>query len=229
MIETDYTADFTAARKNMVEHQIRCCKVLDGELLDLLEKLPREAFLPEEIRMLAYMEGHAPLACGQEMLTPLQEAMIMQQLQLQGDEEVLLVGAGSGYFTMLLALRSAHVTACEIHPPLVDTARKNLSNQGIDNADVIHLNAMDKAAVDKALGDRRFDVLVIAAATDDIPSHLGARVHTQGGQRIAFLGHNPLVTLRHEMLHGEACIRSDLMETTLRDIEGVKKPRKLDF
>ncbi len=229
MIESDYTSDFSAARKNMVEHQIRCCKILDGELLDMLERMPREAFLPENMRMMAFMEGHAPLACGQEMLTPLQEATILQQLQLRGDERVLLVGAGSGFLAMLLAMKAKHVTACDIHAQLVEIARNNLSAQGIGNVDVIQLNAMDAAAVEQSLGDGTFDVLVVAAAIDELPPHLAKRVSTNGGQCITFIGHNPLVTLQHELLQGEACVRTPLMETTLSDIEGLPQKRTLDF
>jgi len=228
MIKTDYTAGFEAARKNMVEHQIRCCKVLDADLLDMLETMPREDFLPENIRSMAYMEGHVPLPCGQEMLTPLQEATFLQHLQLQGDESVLLIGAGSGFMTMLLALRAAHVTACELHSDLAEMAKKNLSNHGIINADVLQVNAMDPSAMDTMLKNKRFDVLVIAASLKEIPEHLAQRV-VEGGQMMVFLGDNPVVTLQHRQLQGEACITTPLLETSLLSMEGMVKARVLDF
>ncbi|MDQ6976004.1 MAG: methyltransferase domain-containing protein [Mariprofundaceae bacterium] len=228
MIETDYTTGFEAARKNMVAHQIRCCKVLDADLLDMLETMPRDEFLPENIRSLAYMEGHAPLPCGQEMLTPLQEATFLQHLQLQGHESVLLIGAGTGFMTMLLALRSAHVTACEYHADLASMAKNNLSNHGITNADVLLVNAMDADAMQMMLKKKKFDVLVIAAALADIPLHLRSRV-TENGQIMAFLGSNPVVTLQHKQIQGSACITTPLLETSLLSIEGIKKTRVLDF
>lgn len=228
MIETDYTTGFEAARKNMVEHQIRCCKVLDADLLDMLETMPRDQFLPEDIRSLAYMEGHVPLPCGQEMLTPLQEATFLQHLQLQGNETVLLIGAGSGFLTMLLALRSAHVTACELHPELAEMAKKNLSNHAIVNADVLQVNAMDESAMQRMLKGQKFDVVIIAAAVAETPTHLKSRV-AEGGQMMLFLGNNPVVTLQHSHIHGATCIETSLLETSLLSMEGITKVRMLDF
>ncbi len=228
MIETDYTTGFEAARKNMVEHQIRCCKVLDADLLDMLETIPREEFLPQNIRSMAYMEGHVPLPCGQEMLTPLQEATFLQHLQLRGNESVLLIGAGSGFMTMLLALRAAHVTACELHADLAAMAKKNLTNHGIINADVLQVNAMDTSAMQAMLKNKQFDVLVIAASLKDIPSHLQQRV-VEGGQIMAFLGDAPVVTLQHRHLQGSACITTPLLETSLLGMEGMVKARVLEF
>lgn len=228
MIESDYTAGFEAARKNMVEHQIRCCKILDTDLLDMLSTLPREQFLPEDIQSLAYMEGHVPLPCGQEMLSPLQEATIMQQLQLQGNESVLLIGAGTGFLAMLLALRSTHVTACELHQSLAEMAQANLSSHGISNADIHCVNAMDKAAMDHTLAEKTFDVIVIAAAIQEIPDHIHARLHDQS-QLVSFVGSNPVVTLQHDKIQGPAYINTPLMDTLLLNIEGLPEVRKLDF
>jgi len=84
--------DFETARHNMVENQIRCCKILDPVLLDAFETMPREAFLPDDVKSLAYMEGRIPLPCGQEMLSPLQEGHIMQALDMQDNERVLCAG-----------------------------------------------------------------------------------------------------------------------------------------
>jgi len=228
MIETDYTTGYEAARKNMVEHQIRCCKVLDADLLDMLETMPRDQFLPEDIRSLAYMEGHAPLPNEQEMLTPLQEATILQHLRLQGSESVLLIGAGSGFLATLLAMRAANVTACELHSNLTSIAKKNISDHGVNNVEVIQLNAMDPKATQKALAQQVFDVLVIAAAVEEVPAHLRSYVHDHG-QVISFVGTNPVITMQHEQRQGVANIVTPLLEASLLPIEGIPKVRKLDF
>ena len=117
------TIDFQTARRNMVDNQIRCCKVLDTEVLELLETMPREEFLPEGIRSLAYMEGHVPLGCGQEMLSPLQEASILQSLALKGHERVLEIGAGTAILAMMAARAGARdIVACEMVPAIAETA-----------------------------------------------------------------------------------------------------------
>jgi len=228
MIETDYTTGFEAARKNMVEHQIRCCKVLDADILDMLETMPRDQFLPEDIRSLAYMEGHAPLPNEQEMLTPLQEATILQHLRLQGTESILLIGAGSGFLATLLAMNAASVTACELHSNLTSIAKKNINDHGVNNINVIQVNAMDPTAIHKALAQQVFDVLVIAAAVKTVPEHLRAYVHDHG-QVISFVGTNPVITMQHEQRQGVANIVTPLLETSLLSIEGLPKVRKLDF
>ncbi len=220
--------DYATARANMVENQIRACKVLDPDLIDFLLRMPRERFVPEEVRSIAYMEGHVPLPCGQEMLSPLQEAYILRQLALRGDEQILLIGAGSGYLTAMLAMQSAFVLACELHEPLVAFARENLKNNGVDNARVVALNGLDAEAC-TALDGGPFDVLVVAAAVKEIPDHLLAQVK-EDGQWIAFVGSNPVVELLHQRrLPGGGTETTQVMETLLADAEGVVAPREFVF
>jgi protein-L-isoaspartate(D-aspartate) O-methyltransferase len=222
-------ATFETARRNMVEYQIRCCKVLDPNLLDMLETMPREEFLPEHVRSLAYMEGHVPLPAGQEMLSPLQEAAILQHLQLNGSERVLEIGSGTGYLTTLLAMRAGEVDSCEIHQELAGMASSNLDNHGIRNAKVMHLNAMDAEAMEQHPEIRdSYDVIVIGAALKEIPAHLKALL-SQSGQLIAFVGQNPVVSLVHEQHHNSSCIRTGIFETLLQDIEGVPERREFVF
>ncbi|MDQ6963980.1 MAG: methyltransferase, partial [Mariprofundales bacterium] len=140
------TIDYGAARAAMVENQIRACKVLDPDLLEFLLQMPREQFVPPEVRSISYMEGHVPLPCGQEMLSPLQEAYILRQLALTGSERVLVLGAGSGYLTAMLAMQSAEVVACELHEQLVQLATDNLHAHGVESATVMALNGMDEEA-----------------------------------------------------------------------------------
>jgi len=217
------------ARHNMVEYQIRCCKILNPELLDMLESMPREDYVPDSLQSLAYMEGHVPLPCNQEMLTPLQEASIIQQLNLQGTENVLEIGTGSGYLTNLLALHAGHVTSCEIHSDLASTASANLSSHGIDNATVLTLNAMDAEAV-KAAPELTtlFDAIVIGASLQHIPAHIEALLEDDS-QLMAFIGHNPVVQLVHQQrMHG-AVTNTTLFETLLQDIEGIPQKREFIF
>ncbi len=215
------TMDYAAARAAMVENQIRACKVLDPDLLAFLSQMPREQFVPEEVRSIAYMEGHVPLPCGQEMLSPLQEAYILRQLALTGDERVLLIGAGSGYLTAMLAMQAASVVACELHAPLVQLARDNLEAHGADNASVVECNALDPDSCSALTGP--FDVLVIATAVADIPDHL-TKLLTDDGQIIAFVGSNPVVELVHQRLRGGEVAESTMvMETLLQDAEGVER------
>lgn len=221
------TANFEVARHNMVEYQIRCCKVLEPELLDMIESLPREEYLPTHLRSLAYMEGHVPLPANQEMLTPLQEASIMQSLNLTGNERILEIGTGTGFLTTMLAMRSAEVVSCELHEELASLARQNLQSHGVNNTSVIHVNAMDSEALSAAVSGP-FDIIVISAALKMIPDHIRALL-SESGQMVAFIGSNPVVSLVHMDFDGVACTRTALFETLLQNMEGLPAKREFIF
>lgn len=220
--------DYRRARHNMVENQIRCGKVLDPRIIDLFETMPREAFVPESLRSLAYMEGHVPLPCDQQMLNPLQEAAIMQALQLTGEEKVLEVGSGSGFLTALLAMQAREVVSCEIHEELARMASENLRRQGITNARVVHVNAMNPEELTKSGISGPFDAVVLGAALREIPEHIQNLV-TDDGVIMAFLGQNPVVSLVKMKRIGNRWHQTTIMETLLDDMEGLPETRELVF
>lgn len=221
--------DFQSARRNMVEYQIRCCKVLDPTTLDLIESMPRENFVPEEVRSIAYMEGHVPLPGNQEMLTPLQEAMILQSLMLEGHERVLIVGTGTGYLTTMLAMQANEVIGCEIQATLADFSRDNISKHGVNNAKVLEVNAMDSDAMASlAELQQSFDAIVLTAALKEVPAHI-EKLLADGGQLMAFIGSNPVVSLVHRRKSGRAWQETSMFETLLQDMDGVAEKREFIF
>jgi protein-L-isoaspartate(D-aspartate) O-methyltransferase len=221
--------DFQFARRNMVDYQIRCCKVLEPSILDLIETMPREDFVPEDVRSIAYMDGHVPLPCNQEMLTPLQEASILQHLMLNGSERVLEIGTGTGFLTAMLAVQAREVISCEIHSALAEQAVKNLDSHGISNAKVIHVNAMDaEALATQAEMEEAFDAIVLAAAVQEIPAHIESLLKDDG-QIMAFVGQNPVVSLIHKRKIGHVWQESGVFETLLLDMEGLPEKREFIF
>jgi len=220
------TIDYETARHNMVEYQIRCCKILDPDLLETLESMPRESFLGDEVKSLAYMEGRVPLPCNQEMLSPLQEANILQALNLQGTERVLEIGSGTGFLTTLLAMHAAEVVSIELHPQLAEVATNNLADHGISNASVQSANGMDEAVL-ASLGS--FDAIVIGAAIQEIPP-VFLNMLNDHGRLIAFVGSNPLVKLvRIVCSANKLPERTEILETLLQDIEGLPQKREFVF
>jgi len=220
------TIDFETARHNMVEYQIRCCKILDPNLLDVLKSVPRESFLGEDVKSLAYMEGRVPLPCNQEMQSPLQEANILQALDLQGNERVLEIGSGTGFLTTLLAMHAAEVVSIELHQELADIATKNLATHGISNASVSCANGMD-AKVLASLGS--FDAIVIGAAIQEIPQDI-LNMLSNNGRLVAFVGSNPVVKLVRIVCSANRMPeRTEIIETLLQDIEGLPEKREFVF
>ena len=125
--------NFERARFNMVEQQIRPWDVLDMDVLDVLMAVRREEFVPTEYKALAFSEVEIPVGCGQVMLRPVIEGKILQALQVKKTDQVLEVGAGSGYFAALLAARAQWVRTVEIEPQLAALASANLERCGVQN------------------------------------------------------------------------------------------------
>src|SRR3546814_18009004 len=88
------TMDYTKARETMVEQQVRPWDVLDVRVLDVLVRLPREAFVPETHRALAYADIEPPLGHGERMMKPVVEGLALQPLDLQPGDEALQLGTG---------------------------------------------------------------------------------------------------------------------------------------
>src|SRR5438067_9376503 len=125
--------DLEQARTNMVEQQIRTWEVLDQDVLDLLYVVPREEFVPQAHRALAFSDMQLPLGDETRMWEPKLEARVLQELDAGKTDRVLEVGTGSGYLTALLAHRAAHVYSVEISERLAAFGRGNLERHGSDN------------------------------------------------------------------------------------------------
>lgn len=135
--------DFEQARLNMVEQQIRTWDVLDQAVLDSIAAIPRDEFVPEAYRNLAYSDTEIPLGYGEAMMTPKLEARIVQALNLAASDRVLEIGTGSGYLTALLAHNCAQVTTVELHPTLLESANRRFEEHGITNVDCIEGDGID--------------------------------------------------------------------------------------
>src|SRR5207237_356154 len=128
--------DIPRARFNMIEQQIRPWNVLDQDVLDLLLVVKREQFVPPAYQGLAFVDTEIPLPGGEAMFTPKLEARLLQEIQLKKHENVLEIGAGSGYMAALLAHKGRHVTSIEISPELKALATANLARAGVGNVTV---------------------------------------------------------------------------------------------
>ena len=178
------------ARFNMVEQQIRTWDVLDTDVLDLLHTLKRETFVPSAQREFALMDIETPLApisTTQHMWSPKMEARVLQDLGLQGHEHVLEVGSGSGYFTALLAARSAKVTSIEIDPALAKFATDNLSRAGVTNARVYEGDASRGWK-----SGAPYDVIVFTGSMEVVPDEVFLQLKATG-KLFAVVGQLPIM------------------------------------
>ena len=126
-------AEIEQARFNMIEQQIRPWDVLDPQVLQTMQQVPREAFVPESYQSLAFADTNIPLGHDQVMMNPNVEGRLLQALAIQPDETVLEVGTGSGYLTACLANLGRHVSSIDIFPDLVEGAAEKLAAYNNDN------------------------------------------------------------------------------------------------
>jgi len=184
---TPMTIDYTQARENMVEQQVRPWDVLDARVLETLATLPREAFVADSHRALAYADLELPLGHGQTMAKPVIEGRTLQALKPQADEDVLEIGTGSGYLTACLAHLARDVVSLEIQPELADAARARLDATGLGNN--VRIESVDALAWNT---DRRFDVICVTGAVATVPARFLGWLRP-GGRLFVVQGVSPVM------------------------------------
>jgi len=124
-------------RARMVERQLRRRGIEDERVLGAMGEVPREEFVPEELRRAAYADSALPIGGGQTISQPWVVAAICQALALRGAERVLEVGTGSGYSAAILGRLAAEVIGIERHEPLAQAAAATLARVGATNVRVL--------------------------------------------------------------------------------------------
>jgi protein-L-isoaspartate(D-aspartate) O-methyltransferase len=216
------------ARTNMVEQQIRTWEVLDQEVLDLLYVVPREEFVPEQHRALAFSDLEIPIEAGvnagERMWPPKLEARVLQELGIRKSDRVLEVGTGSGYLTALMAHRAAEVCSVEIRPALAAFGRRNLERHGADN---VLLEIGDAA---RGWGRHApYDAIVLTGSTPLLPSAFLEQLNP-GGRLFAVVGEAPAMRACLVTCSAPGATRSvDLFETVIRPLANAEQPRRFRF
>jgi protein-L-isoaspartate(D-aspartate) O-methyltransferase len=208
------------ARHNMIEQQIRTWEVLDQHVLDLLAATPRELFVPDRYRNLAFTDVQIPLAHGEVMMQPKMEGRLLQTLAIQTGDRVLEIGTGSGYLTACLAKLARSVDSIEIHADLQDAAGKRLAELGIGN---IKLTVGDAAR--GPLGVETYDVI---AVTGSLPVYIEAfqQALNPGGRLFVIVGESPVMEASLIIRSGaDSWSRESLFETDLPALVNAWRPQ----
>lgn len=179
------------ARANMIEQQIRPWDVLDQRVLTALLSLPREEFVPESYRHLAFADvclpyGNIRQKPAEQMLEPKLEGRLVQSLRLQPDHHVLLVGAGTGFVAALMAKLAKSVLAYEIDPLIADRARSNILKAGIDN---VTIKTGDGLHPDTHVS---FERILLAGSIAQVPKSLFHSLSVYG-ELVAIIGKPPVM------------------------------------
>jgi protein-L-isoaspartate(D-aspartate) O-methyltransferase len=214
------------ARSNMIEQQVRAAGgVRAQDVVDLLEFVKREHFVPHAYGSFAFAEMEIPLPCGENMLKPMIEACILEAVAVKTHEHVLEIGAGSGYMAALLAHRARHVTTVEIEPELKALAENNLAGYDIMNVDVV----LGNAANGWGGADDAYDVIVISGSLPALPETFLRQVKV-GGRIAAFIGDAPLMVAQMITRTSETAYDTvRLFETNVKALHKVVAPSRFRF
>ena len=167
--------DFAAQRTAMVDHHIAARGVHSPHVLEAMRTVPREAFLPESMREFAYEDSPLPIAEGQTISQPYIVALMAEALELEGGEEVLEIGTGSGYAAAVLSRIARNVYTVERIGQLAEKAASVLANLGYANVHVLHADGT-RGWPDHA----PYDAIVVAAGGPEVPESLKAQLKIGG-------------------------------------------------
>ncbi|MGH8231403.1 MAG: protein-L-isoaspartate O-methyltransferase family protein [Steroidobacteraceae bacterium] len=213
-----------AAREQMVEQQVRAMDVLDQRVLDSLRALPRERFVPPAWRELAFADCEIALPCGKRMLRPMLIGRMLQTLALEGGEQVLEIGTGSGYLSACLGRLGGRVRSLELHPEIASLARANLTAV----APTLPVEIIDADAMQLA-DEARYDVIVLTASLPIYQPQF-ERALRPDGRMLVVVGTGPLqqLTLVRRVGAG-SCISQPLFETCIEALEHAPRPAAFGF
>jgi len=210
------------SRFNMVEQQVRTWEVLDAKVLDLMQTLPREDFVPKEYKGLAFADIEIPLGYGRFMLAPKIEGRFLQALALNKKSKVLEIGTGSGYLTALMAKQAEMVKTCETQSSLISRAKKNLAAQKINNVKFFVGDGLQ-------VNDGIYDAIVMTASLPSYPKRM-ERLLALGGRMLVVVGYAPVMqAMLITRLTPDSYHRDVLFETCLPAMENAPQPSQFVF
>jgi protein-L-isoaspartate(D-aspartate) O-methyltransferase len=213
-----------AAREQMVEQQVRASDVLDERILNTLRAVPRERFVPDGWRELAFADCEIALPCGKRMLRPILLGRILQSLALRGGEEMLEIGTGSGYLSACLARLGGQLRSLELHAEIADFARANLRAAAPTlPIEIITADAMQLAA------ESRYDVIVLTASLPIYQARF-ERALRPGGRMFVVVGATTLqqASLVRRIGAG-GCNTESLFQTCVEPLENAPRPAAFGF
>ena len=170
-------------RTRMVEDQLRRRDIVDERVLAAMERVPRELFVPLDLRGRAFDDAALPIGVGQTISQPYMVARILEELGLDGDERVLDVGTGSGYQAAILSELGADVTSIERHESLATEAKERLRSAGYTDVKVV----VGDGTAGWSAGAPYRSILVTAAGPA-VPRPLIDQLHPDGGRLVMPVG-----------------------------------------
>ena len=215
--------DTLAARRQMVDQQIRTWEVLDPRVLDVLSAVPREAFVPPAYRELAFADTPIPIGFGQSMLAPLLQGRILQSLAVNGSDTVLEVGTGTGYLTAAFGLLAGAIHSIDIRAEFTAAATANLRTVPQARVELETRDAFSGAP----LGE--FDVIAVTGSLPVYDTRFEKALRV-GGRLFAVVGVAPVMdAILVRRVDSTEWIRESLFETVIDPLVNATAPQGFVF
>jgi protein-L-isoaspartate(D-aspartate) O-methyltransferase len=208
----------------MIEQQVRPWDVLDQQVLDVMNSIPREQFVPESCRSLAFADTNIPLGHDQVMMAPKLEGRLLQALAIKPGDRVLEIGTGSGYLTACLASLGGHVTSIDIMSDFTAAAGAKLEALNIDNVTLV--TADTAGGIE---GNERYDAI---AVTGSLPL-LQQQFHRNreiGGRLFIITGSLPIMEASLiTRIDADNWASEVLLETCMPPLQNATSPQDFIF
>lgn len=217
--------DFALARRNMVDGQLRPNRVTNAQLLAEIGSLPRERFLPEGLRSVAYSDEDVPLGNGRYLMEPMVLARLVQTLQPRETDRALVVASGRGYGAALLARLVKTVIAVESDPALAAAAQQVAKDLGLANIEQ-RIGQLEAGAADSG----PYDVILIDGAVHQVPPAIVAQL-VDGGRLATIVAGSPgaLGTAQIFIKEGGAASGRPIFDAGTPSLPGFAPPPRFTF
>ncbi len=213
-----------AARRQMIEQQVRTWNVLDPAVATVMDRIPRENYTPDRYRSLAYADSTIPIGHGEIMLAPKLQGQLLQALAIRPGDQALEIGTGTGYLSACLATLGAGVRSVEIREDFISMARENLAANRLGSIEVIREDGHTLSAAGP-----RYDAILV---TGSLPVADETFLHrlALSGRLVWIVGEAPVMRVERVIRVGTNEWRTEtLLETVVPPLIGVEPPRRFEF
>ena len=215
--------DVQFARRQMIEQQVRAWEVLDLKVLDALQQVPREEFVPATYRELAFADTNVPIGHGQAMLAPKLEGRILQSLEVRTGDHALDVGTGTGFFAACIGRLAQSVRTIDLFPEFTARANESFRHANVHNVVAETFDAMQLAERDA------YDVIALTASLPVYDARF-ERALKVGGRLFVAVGAGPIIEAQRVTRTGtNDWIRESLFETGMTALIHAPQPPKFVF
>jgi protein-L-isoaspartate(D-aspartate) O-methyltransferase len=220
-------SDFSTARQKMVDGQVRPSDVTDIRIIDAMLAVPREAFVPDSQRALAYLDLDLDVseagAAKRFLIKPAVIAKMLQAAEINGTDSVLVVGCASGYTAAVVAKLAGRVTATDSDSSLAAKASDVLAKLGFGNVTVRTAAAADGDEINAP-----YDVIVLSGATEIVPDRLYRQLKDRGRLVGVFATSRPQRAMIVTHSHGDFGDRA-LFDAAVPVLPGLERPPAFVF